>query len=198
MTLELPSKHLVLALCATLTCFAETPLKAEQLYDGDDWAAVASDQRAGDIGDIITIVISESARATSSLRNGSSRSTDVGGSLRGGGINENVSLEFGGSYSGQGETVRSEQFVAQMSALVTERLDNGDLEIEGRQLLLINGEETEVLVRGRIRRLDIQRGNFVLSSRIAQAEINYDGEGFVSRSAKPGLISRIFRFLGIG
>lgn len=177
--------------------FAAMPLQAEQLYSGDSWAAVATDQRAGAVGDIITIVISETSRATSSLRNGSSRSTDIGGGVRGVGVDEDVSLEFGGSYAGRGETVRSEQFVAQMSAVVTGLLDNGDLEIEGRQLLMINGEETEVFVRGRIRRLDIQEGNFVLSSRIANAEINYDGEGFVSRSAKPGLITRVFRFLGI-
>ena len=38
----------------------------------------------------------------------------------------------------------------------------------------------------------------VLSSRIADAQINYDGKGFVSRSAKPGIVNRILSFLGIG
>jgi flagellar L-ring protein precursor FlgH len=38
----------------------------------------------------------------------------------------------------------------------------------------------------------------VLSSRIADAMINYDGRGFVSRSAKPGIVNRIFSFLGLG
>ena len=33
---------------------------------------------------------------------------------------------------------------------------------------------------------------------IADAEIDYDGRGFVSRSAKPGLVNRIFSFLGLG
>jgi len=53
-------------------------------------------------------------------------------------------------------------------------------------------------VRGRIRPYDISAENAVLSSRIADAQIDYDGKGFVSRSAKPGLLNRIFSFLGLG
>ena len=94
--------------------------------------------------------------------------------------------------------VRSEQFVAQMSATVVERLANGDLVIEGRQHLLINGENTVIGVRGRIRPQDVTADNAVLSSRIADARIDYDGKGFVSKGAKPGLINRILGFLGIG
>ena len=53
-------------------------------------------------------------------------------------------------------------------------------------------------MRGRIRPADITSDNSVLSSRIADAQINYDGKGFVSRSAKPGVINRVFSFLGLG
>lgn len=180
-----------------LAC-AATPAQADQLYDGSRFSAMTADQRASQIGDIVTVLISESARASSRLQNGSSRSSNVGGGFRAGGIDEDASLEFGGSFAGRGEVVRSEQFVAQMSAQVIEVFANGDFLIEGRQNLLINDEETQVSVRGRIRPIDIQDGNIVLSSRLAQAQINYDGEGFVSRSARPGLLNRIFSFLGIG
>ncbi|MEO7680134.1 MAG: flagellar basal body L-ring protein FlgH, partial [Sphingomonas sp.] len=53
-------------------------------------------------------------------------------------------------------------------------------------------------VRGRVRAADIGADNRVLSSRIADAQIDYDGKGFVSRSAKPGILNRVFRFLGLG
>ena len=52
--------------------------------------------------------------------------------------------------------------------------------------------------RGRIRPQDISPENAISSFRIADAQINYDGKGFVSRSAKPGLINRILSFLGLG
>lgn len=180
------------------TAILVSPARAEQLYRGGNWSAMAADQRADEVGDIVTVLISQSARASSRLVNNSGRSSELGGSISAGSLDEEASLQFGGSYSGRGESVRSDQFVAQMSAQVQEVLPNGDLLIEGRQDLLINGEETRVAVRGIIRPIDIQDGNYVLSSRLAQAQIDYDGEGFVSRSARPGLLNRLFSFLGIG
>lgn len=174
------------------------PALAEQLYQEGSWSAMAADRKAAAVGDSVVVVIYQATRASSRLENNSSRNTELGGGLQAGGIDESATLEFGGSYAGRGEAVRTEQFVAQMSALVTEILPNGDLVIVGTQQMLINGEETTIGVRGRVRPQDISAENAVLSSRIADAQIDYDGKGFVSRSAKPGLLNRIFSFLGVG
>jgi flagellar L-ring protein FlgH len=188
---------LTLALAITLQT-AATPATAQQLYEGRAWSSMASDQRASEVGDIVTVLIAQSATASSRLQNRSDRNTDVGGAIGAGSISEEASISFGGSFSGRGEVVRSDRFVAQMSAQIIEVHENGNMLIEGRQDLLINGEQTQVYVRGLIRPLDITEGNFVGSARLANAQINYDGEGFVSRSAQPGLLNRIFSFLGIG
>ncbi|OYX16559.1 MAG: hypothetical protein B7Z07_02520 [Sphingomonadales bacterium 32-67-7] len=187
-----------LLLFASVAILAALPAQAEQLYRGTGWPAVASDRKAMGIGDAVTILIVETTRASSSLQNNSSRKSQTGGSFQAGGIDEDASIQFGGSYAGRGEVVRAEQFVAQISANVVELAPNGDFVIEGRQQMLINGEETTIAVRGRIRPQDISADNIVSSSRIADAQIDYDGQGFVSRSAKPGLLNRIFSFLGIG
>lgn len=171
---------------------------AEQLYEGGSWPALASDDKANGPGDIVIVLIQESAQASSRLQNNSSKNTDFGGSFAAGGIDEGANLSLGGSYAGRGEVVRSEQFVASMSAQIAEILPNGDFLIEGKQLMLINGEETTIGVRGRIRPQDISPENAISSFRIADAQIDYDGKGFVSRSAKPGLINRILSFLGLG
>ena len=171
---------------------------AEQLYSGGSWPALASDDKASGPGDIVIVLIQESAQASSRLQNNSSRNTEMGGSFAAGGIAEGANLSFGGSYAGRGEVVRSEQFRASMSARIAEVLPNGDFLIEGTQLMRINGEETTIAVRGRIRPQDISPENAIASFRIADAQIDYDGKGFVSRSAKPGLINRILRFLGLG
>ena len=52
-------------------------------------------------------------------------------------------------------------------------------------------------VRGRVRPDDINGQNAVLSSRIADANIEYDGKGFASRGAKPGIVTQIFSWLGL-
>jgi flagellar L-ring protein precursor FlgH len=62
----------------------------------------------------------------------------------------------------------------------------------------VNGETSNIGVRGRVRPADISSDNQVVSTRVADAQIDYDGHGFVSRSSKPGVINRVFRFLGLG
>lgn len=176
---------------------AHAPVTA-QLYDGDSWANLASDNRAQEVGDIVTVIIFESASATNRVGTRSGKDTSLDGSLGVGGIDESLRFGFGSSYRGIGETERSDRFVASMAAQIQEVLPNGDLIILGTQNLLVNGESRDIEVRGRVRPIDISSDNTVASSRLANAMINYNGEGFATRSAKPGLLNRIFSFLGIG
>lgn len=173
-----------------------TALLADNLYKGGNWPSVAADEKASQIGDLVTVVIYEVASASNRVSTRTNKKTDIGGGLNAGGIDEEANLGFGGSYTGAGEVSRTEQFVARMSVKVMDVMPNGDFMIEGTQKLLINGENRNIVVRGRIRRTDIDSDNNIASSRIADAQINYDGKGFVSRSAKPGLVNRIFSFLG--
>jgi flagellar L-ring protein precursor FlgH len=188
-------KHLLLA---GIVLFAATPAAAQNLFHGDNWASMAGDRRASSVGDSITIVIQQAAASSNSTSNTSNKSSNVGGSLRAGHIDETGQLSLGGGYTGRGEVRRSETLAAQLSVTIAEILPNGDYRITGAQKMHVNGENTTIEVRGRVRQADIRPDNSVLSSRIADAEINYDGKGFVSRSAKPGLINRIFSFLGLG
>jgi flagellar L-ring protein precursor FlgH len=187
---------------AAMLLSAAAPVQAEDLYRGSNWAALSGDRKASQPGDILTVIIFQAAEATNSAQNSSRKKTDVGGSfgttIGSGSINETASLEFGGGYTGRGEVRRSEKLVTQITLTVREVLPNGDFIVEGEQWLRINGETTRIGVRGRVRSADISSENAVLSTRIADARISYDGRGFVSRSAKPGVINRIFSFLGLG
>jgi len=171
---------------------------ADDLYRRGGWGALAADQRAGQVGDAVTIVVFQSADASNSAQNTTRRATDVAAALDAGSIDEGGRASLGGGFTGRGEARRSERLVTRLSATVTQVLANGDLVVTGRQRMAINGERTEVGVRGRVRVADIAADNTILSSRIADAEIDYGGRGFVSRSSKPGLINRVFNFLGLG
>lgn len=186
---------LLLVPCALL---AATPSGAQDLYKGSKWAAMVADRRASAVGDLLTVVIQQAAAASNSTQNASSKSTDLSGGLRAGSVNELGALTLGGGYTGRGEVKRSETLVAQLSVTIQEVLPNGDYVILGEQKMHVNGESTTIAVRGRIRSADIDSDNTIVSSRIADAQINYDGKGFVSRSAKPGLINRLFSILGLG
>jgi flagellar L-ring protein precursor FlgH len=160
--------------------------------------SLASDLKARKAGDVITIAVHQTAEARSAAQSGSSRDTEARAGYRAGRSGDSADLAFGGSHAGRGEIRRSGSVVALISARIVEVLPSGDLVIEGEQLVLVNGEKTQISVRGIARPFDIDADNVVASSRLAGAEINYDGSGFVARSARPGLVTRLFGFLGLG
>lgn len=174
------------------------PAGAEQLYDGGKWANIAADDRAREVNDVITVMIFESASATNRVSNRSSKETSVAGGLQIGSIDEEGNFHLRGGYSGSGQVERTDRLMATMAGQVIEILPNGDFLIEGRQNIHVNGEMRTIDIRGQIRPSDISSDNTIPSWRLANAQINYDGKGFVSRSAKPGIINQIFSFLGIG
>ena len=184
-------------LCAGVFLLASAPASADQLYSGNAWAGMATDIKARQIGDLVTILINESASATNRVGTRSSKGTSLDGGVNVAGIDESISFGVDSSYRGMGETERSDRFAASITATVIEVLPNGELVIEGQQFLLVNGEKRDIKLRGRVRPIDITPENIVLSNRLAGAEIHYDGKGFVTRSAKPGLINRIFSLLGL-
>lgn len=171
---------------------------ADDLYRPGGWAALTADQRAGKIGDALTIVVYQAAESSNSTQTSTRKSTDIAAALSAGSVNEGARANLGGGYSGRGDARRTERFVTQLSVMVTDVLPNGDLLVTGRQRMHVNGERTEVSVRGRVRVVDIAADNRILSTRIADAEIDYGGRGFVSRGARPGIVNRLFGLLGLG
>lgn len=182
------------------SCFAllATSAPAANLYTRGNWSALASDRRAEQVGDGVTIIVSTTSQASNVVRKGSKKRTSVDGQIVAGKAFDNSGgLNFGGSYDGQGENVRTDKMIAQLSATVDEVLPNGDLRVSGWQRLKINGELTTIKVSGRVRHDDIANDNTVLSSRLADAVIDYDGKGFATTSAKPGVVTKIFNWLGV-
>ena len=174
-----------------------SPLFADDLYSPAVSQSLVADNRASRVGDNVTVVIVQTSEASTTVRTGTRRSTSLGGHIGAGSINESADVSLGSNFDGQGQSTRSERFITQMTSRVTEILPNGDLVITGTQKLNINGEATTVEVRGIVRSVDIDAENRVPSNRIADAQINYKGKGFVSRSAKPGLLQRLFSLFGL-
>src|SRR6202020_197278 len=120
--------------------------------------------------------------AQGTATNSSARSNNVGGSISADAVfahSANLALQNGSDTTGT--TGRSGGIVAQVSAHVEEVLPNGDLRVAGTQTLNINGEETDIKIKGIVRIADIASDNSVPSSRLADAMIDYNGTGFVSR-----------------
>jgi len=82
-----------------------------------------------------------------------------------------------------------------MSAQIVDILPNGNLKIEGKRTVEINGEEQTTILTGVVRPRDILSDNTVYSYLIADASISYRGRGMVNDAAKPGILSRFINWL---
>ena len=177
--------------------FAGSPVRAADLYRSDNWSAMASDRNAHRVGDILTVVIYENASAIDTASSSSKKSSNVSGQIAAdNNFNHSGKLGLQSNSEDSGTTGRSGGMVAQISVTVDDVLSNGDLRVSGTQELNINGDKTNIRIKGRVRLADISN-NAVLSSRLADATIDYDGIGFVSSSARPGILTRIFNWLGL-
>jgi flagellar L-ring protein FlgH len=170
---------------------------AESLYKPGNWPALASDRVAHQRGDVITILVYENASATNSANSSSKKDAKILGSATAGHFNKSAGLSLSGGSDSSGTTARSGQMVAQISVTIDGVEPNGDLDVSGQQTLHINRERTLIKIKGRLRPADISSTNTALSTRLADAAIDYDGSGFVSRSARQGVVARVFSWLGL-
>lgn len=156
------------------------------------------DQRAKDVGDILTVQVSITDRAefeneTSRSRSSSedlSASGTVGTLIErilpnGESANAAVDVNSDGSHTGQGTVERSEELTTNVAAVVTQVLPNGNLVIEGRQEIRVNFEVRELIVAGVVRPEDIASDNTIESSKIAEARIAYGGRGQITDVQQP-------------
>lgn len=187
--------------------------QAESRTEGSLWvgetskSSLFSDTRARGLGDIVTIRVSESSKGTKSASTDTSRksSTSMGisdlfgapldlgfNNLYGkNGFKPSVGAETDNSFKGDGNTSRSSLLEADITARVVNVLPNGNLEIEGRREIVVNNEEQLMILTGVIRPEDISSSNVVLSTYIADARIEYTGDGVLAEKQSPGWFTRI-------
>ncbi|UUX50488.1 flagellar basal body L-ring protein FlgH [Nisaea acidiphila] len=156
--------------------------------------AFFEDQRASEVGDIITVVVEIADDAAIDNRTRHDRThtdnMDVNGLF---GI-ENwfnevfpepvadplVGLSSSTANDGRGRIDRNETINLRLAAVVTQELPNGNMVLFGRQEVRVNFEVREVVVGGVIRPEDIASDNTVNYDEMAEARIAYGGRGQIS------------------
>ncbi len=163
------------------------------------------DARARRVGDTVVIVLDEqtSARCDASTSLGREGSTNMSISGLFGLLaaikravpdldTENLlGLDSESDFEGDGRTVRNNKLQGRIAVHVRRRLPNGDLYIEGNKVVMVNNEELHIYVSGVVRPVDVTGDNTILSSRIADAQVELGGRGDLSDQQRPGWLSRI-------
>jgi flagellar L-ring protein precursor FlgH len=172
--------------------------------------AFFKDQRANDVGDILTVLIDLQDSAAISNSTSRERSANEDASLNAilgyetslnrvlsQAINPGNLADADSTSSSTGtETIqRDEAIEVEIAAIVTQVLPNGNYVIHGRQKFRVNYEALELQIAGVIRQEDITSANTISYERIAEARISYGGRGQISDLQQPRYGQQVFDIL---
>jgi flagellar L-ring protein precursor FlgH len=165
-------------------------------------ASMFTDIKAQRVGDLLTVLIEESAVAQNAVK------TDV---KKTGKFDLNAGPGFGNLFdlipnfgatgtsdnqsNNEGQTARSGSLKATMTVHVAGVRDNGDLVIEGTRVIGINTDKEMLILTGVVRPEDISPSNTIYSSQVADAQITYRGKGSANNGGKPGWIMRFLNWV---
>jgi flagellar L-ring protein precursor FlgH len=165
--------------------------------------AFFKDQRAHQIGDILTVKVNfaDKAAIANETQRGRNMKEDSGitnffGKQKVPFLNAAVPTRIftgdsSSSTDGKGTVNRSEALQTNVAGVVTQVLPNGNLVIEGRQEVRVNFEIRELIVAGIVRPEDIESDNTIDSTKIAQARIAYGGRGQITDVQQPRYGSQV-------
>ena len=165
------------------------------------------DQRAHQIGDLLTVTVNITDQANFANETQRSRtSTEDSGitAFLGSNLLTGKTTALPGrlltddatnAYDGKGSIQRQESLTTNIAAVVTQLLPNGNLVVEGKQEIRVNFEKRELIVAGIVRPEDIQSDNTIDSSKIAQARIAYGGHGQITDVQQPRYGSQVMDVL---
>jgi flagellar L-ring protein FlgH len=161
---------------------------------------MASDVRSRYVNDLVTIQVIENISAVSGGQLASNRSSSLTASITQlagiksptGALANLLGASSGSTLTGAGSTTRTATITTLLAARVVHVLPNGYLVLEGTKEVQVNSEKQVVTVRGVARPADLAN-NTVLSSNLAQLEVQVNGKGVVGDAIRRPFI--LYRWL---
>ena len=159
------------------------------------------------VNDVVTVLISEQVKASSSGKKQTSQSstTPMGGvnmlinginhlanvaGMPSPGLNTLPDMTTTRNFQGQGSNTREDKFTATVTARIIKVLKNGNYFIAGSREVLIDGEKNIIRVAGVIRPSDIDSTNTIDSKYISDAKIEYKTEGEIERATDKNWLAK--------
>ena len=175
------------------------------IYAASSGLDLYGDSRAKKVGDIVLVRIVETSKAAKEANTKTERESTVTG-----GVSSLFGLEtwladknsrfspsltelrakLTNDFEGKGKTDRKSNMLATISARVTDITTDGNLNIRGYQEVKVNNETQHIILSGIIRPQDVAQDNSVLSTHLADARIEYSGQGALGDKQQPGWLAR--------
>jgi flagellar L-ring protein precursor FlgH len=157
------------------------------------------DYRARNVGDTITVNLSEQTAASKTSNSAAEKQGSLGfaiptltglpgKSLQGAGVTANSDNKFGAT----GSATNNNNFTGTITVTVIEVYPNGNLLVSGEKQIGINQGSEYIRFSGVVSPAFIAAGNQITSTQVADARIEYRGAGYIDDTQKPGFLQRIF------
>ncbi|HZZ18175.1 MAG TPA: flagellar basal body L-ring protein FlgH [Opitutaceae bacterium] len=205
------SKYNSSFLALALAALSVPAMRADSLWPASSsgaHAGIFADHKAQAIGDILTIVVNETAVAQSTQSKTATRDSTINDSVAQflyppavsglgthAGALPSTQISGKAAYDGGGSINNSQTLTATAAVIVTDVLPNGNLVIEGRRVVTFSGETQYVALHGLIRAYDINPDNTVLSQNIANARVEFSSSGQLTDAQKRGWFSKLYEVL---
>jgi len=170
------------------------------IYQAGGGLSLFEDKRARRIGDVITIVLSESTtsskKADTAIKKDDSVNIDAGVVLGAqpkiGNVNMATSVNPKRDFAGASTADQSNKLVGTITVMVADVLPNGLLEVRGEKWMTLNRGEEFIRLRGYVRPEDVLPDNTISSTKIADVRIAYSGSGELAEANQQGWASQFF------
>lgn len=185
-----------------LSAVLAAPASAQNLFKERRTSGQMTDPIiAREVGDILTVVISERHRIRNEDTVERSNETVFNArldqyTLTQGTFAENVLPNLDvrqlRSFDGEATQEKDSAFDSRMSVVVIDRLPNGVLVVAGTRMMQIDDETKTLRISGLVRPFDITQANQINSWQVADARLSITGEGGNTRVTSRGPVAALF------
>lgn len=161
------------------------------------YAALIQGHRARAVGDPVTILLVENITASKSAgaktqRGGNAAITPPSAGLLSFLKPDALNAGSQSSFKGEGNANQTSSLSGELAVTIAEVRPNGTALVRGEKRLLLSQGHEWIQFSGIVRLADLDADSRVVSSRIADARIEYAGKGSVQRASREGWLSRFF------
>lgn len=182
-----------LILAPVVAGVALATVRADNIWDRRDprYANLFQDNRARNIGDILTVLINESTASNDREQRAQDKTNSANGSINVFGQSSEGDASFRRRFNGSAQLTTDRRFQDRLAVTVVDVMPNGNLVVEGFRSRVVAGEERVLKITGVVRVQDIGSGNVVQSTSLANARVSYLGRGPMSRTVNQNFLGRV-------
>lgn len=164
------------------------------------YAALHEGNRARSVGDLVTVVLVESIDTSKDTSATTGRNGSVGLTPPSTGplsflSPDALNAASQSSFNGSGSASQRSTLNGAIAVTIAEVRPNGTALVVGERHMRLSQGDEWVQFSGILRLADIDSANRVVSTRIADAQIIYGGQGAVQQASRPGWLGRFFNMI---